>query len=79
VSLAAAMQHLGWRHVIGTLWTVGDDDASEVAESFYRKLIRDGRPVPEASARALHAAVLALRDSDPRRTARWARFVHLGP
>ncbi|WP_199042947.1 CHAT domain-containing protein [Glycomyces salinus] len=77
ISVAAAMQHTGWSHVVGTLWTVNDNAASEVAERFYRRLVRDGRA--DASAHALHDAVLAVREAHPDDTAHWARFVHFGP
>ncbi len=79
MNVAAAMQHVGWPHVIGTLWTVFDGAASSVAEHFYRQVIRDGRADLSASALALHEAVLALRAEAPRDAAYWARFVHLGP
>lgn len=77
ISVAAAMQHAGWSHVIGTLWTVYDGAASEVAERFYRRLIGDGSA--DASAHALYEAVLAAREANPDDTAYWARFVHFGP
>ncbi|GAB3995411.1 hypothetical protein GCM10029992_12580 [Glycomyces albus] len=77
ISVAAAMQHAGWSHVVGTLWTVYDAAASEIAERFYRRLVRDGRA--DASAHALHDAIVAAREANPNDTAYWARFVHFGP
>lgn len=79
VNIAAAMHYTGWRQVIGTLWTVADEAAPVIAANVYAKMTRDGRFDPSNSARALHAAVRALRDADPAHTARWARFIHVGP
>ncbi|MEU6859336.1 CHAT domain-containing protein [Glycomyces sp. NPDC046736] len=79
VNLTAAMHYTGWRHVIGTLWTIADDAAPVIAALVYARLIQGDRIEPEHSARALHAAVSTLRDADPADTTRWARFVHMGP
>lgn len=79
IHLTAAMQHSGWRHVIGTLWNVEDRAAVVVASQVYSRIVRDGVLDPSDSARALHEAVRVLRDEDPADTARWSRFIHSGP
>ncbi|THV36472.1 CHAT domain-containing protein [Glycomyces buryatensis] len=79
MNIAAAMQYVGWPHVVGTLWTIFDGAASLVAGRFYGQVIRDGQVDLSASAFALHEAVRALRAEAPRDAAYWARFVHLGP
>ncbi|MET7426450.1 CHAT domain-containing protein [Dactylosporangium sp. NPDC005555] len=79
ISVASAMHHGGWRHVVGALWPVEDTAAADVAAAVYPPLVRDGRLRPEGGALALHHAVRALRDRQPHRPAAWAPFVHLGP
>ncbi|MGY1673071.1 CHAT domain-containing protein [Geodermatophilus sp. SYSU D00710] len=78
IHLAAAMQLLGYRHVIGTLWTVVDAAAPDVAEVVYERLDSDGRSLGH-TAEALHAAVDALRARHPDRPLLWAPYVHFGP
>jgi hypothetical protein len=40
----AAMQYLGYRHVIATIWTINDSLAPQVADAIYTELTRDGSP-----------------------------------
>jgi CHAT domain-containing protein len=81
ISLTAALHYAGWRHVIGTLWTVWDDAAAEIAQDTYVRLARDGRLDPARAAEALHHAVRGYRHrADHRRQpSRWAPFLHTGP
>ncbi|WP_433393868.1 CHAT domain-containing protein [Micromonospora sp. KLBMP9576] len=72
--LAAAFQAAGYRHVIATLWAAADHVGPQVAADFYGELARAGSP-----ARALHHAVLRLRDDYPDKPSIWASFVHFGP
>ena len=78
IHLAAAMQFLGYRHVIATMWTIADPPAPHVADRFYTKLKRDGRPDPERSAEALHQAIRSLRQAVPANPQLWAPYIHLG-
>ncbi|GAA2163525.1 MULTISPECIES: CHAT domain-containing protein [Glycomyces] len=79
VNLSAALHYSGWRHVIGTLWTVYDDSASQVADDLYRTLVKDDAIDSAETARALHDAMLRIRKEHPNDTAAWARFIHSGP
>lgn len=79
VHLAAALQLVGYRHVIGTLWSVADTHAAAVADQVYATLTEDGRPQAEHAARALRAATAALREQYPDRPELWAAYVHFGP
>ncbi|MGH8878102.1 MAG: CHAT domain-containing protein, partial [Stackebrandtia sp.] len=79
ITVTAAMQHSGWRHVIGTLWTISDSSASRIAEDVYRRIAPGGHLDPTHSARALHDAVRALRRENRDHAAQWARYVHTGP
>jgi CHAT domain-containing protein len=79
INVAAAMQYAGWRHIIGTLWSMWDDAASGIARDVYDTLTAEGRFEPARSAAALHAAVRGLRRRHPLRPSVWAPFVHIGP
>jgi CHAT domain len=89
VSLAAALHYAGWRHVIGTLWSVWDADAARITSGVYQRLI-SGTCQPAGAERslALPAAAEALhhtlreyrrRDGYDREPSRWAPFIHTGP
>jgi len=80
IHLTSAFQLVGYPHVIGTLWTISDSVAVQVATSFY-----SGLGAPEGldlsrSAEALHYAIRTVRDSDNRRTtpSLWASYTHTG-
>jgi CHAT domain-containing protein len=75
-SQTAALQLAGYRHVIGTLWSVADAAAADVV---YRTLTAGNRPSATAAAGALTAAAARLRAKQPDRPDAWAAFVHLGP
>ena len=73
--LAAGLQFIGYRGVIGTMWSVGDKDALSVAMHIYRELFKDGINQASASkaAFALHEAILLLR-SNKVPLARWCHL-----
>ncbi|MFE3760995.1 CHAT domain-containing protein [Streptomyces sp. NPDC059104] len=77
ISVASAFQLCGYRHVIGSLWTVQDDMGPLLAREVYRNL---GAPDGPGPAYALHRAVAALRAhghyDDP---LFWASVIHSGP
>ena len=77
ITLAAALQYTGFRHVIATLWTVGDAYAARVAADVYAELAVDGRIDADRAAGALHRAVRRLRERAM--LSAWTPFVHLGP
>jgi CHAT domain-containing protein len=83
VHLGAAFQLAGYRHVIGTLWTVADRGSAEVVAEIYRAMSCGPDESLEAldverAAIAVHQAVRGLRD---RRVLplRWIPYVHIGP
>jgi CHAT domain-containing protein len=78
IHLAAAMQFLGYQHVIATIWTIFDSPAPAVAEIFYSALTRTGRLDPEQAAEALHQAIRSLYRADPTNPLLWAPYIHLG-
>jgi hypothetical protein len=77
ITLTAALHYAGYRHVIGTLWSVDDQIAAEVTEAVYSDLVTAGVFDPARSARALRRATTELRG----RTAlsAWVPFIHTGP
>lgn len=60
VHLAAGMQMAGYPSVIGTMWSIRDEDVPEVARQVYAGLLKDGRMDASRAARALHEAVVKL-------------------
>ena len=80
--LAAGMLSVGYKSVVGTMWSIGDKDAPEVASAFYERLREDcerGRELHPAY--ALHEATKRLRESKDVGMAgflRWIPFVHFG-
>jgi len=80
VHLAAGLQFLGFRGVIGTMWSVKDEDAFYVAKEVYGQLLGNGASHATASnaAGALHLAVCRLRDEKKVPLAQWVPFIHFG-
>ena len=80
ITLTAALHYTGYRHVIGTLWSVYDTaDITDLIRAVYRRITVDGSLTPEFSAWALHLAVRSLRDKYPDRPRLWTPFTHTGP
>lgn len=78
ITLAAALHYTGYRHVIGTLWSVHDATATYVAEAVYTGLTAGGAFEPGRSASALHAAIQDLRSAG-KPLSQWVPFTHTGP
>lgn len=74
LTLAAAMQVAGFRHVVSTLWPVPDLLARLVAGHFYRELAKGADP-----AASLHAAVRECRDGFGYPVSDYSCFTHHGP
>ncbi|WP_329092693.1 CHAT domain-containing protein [Actinomadura citrea] len=73
IHLASAFQLAGYRHVIGTLWPIGDRHAVDIADLVYTA-VADGGDV----AGAVHAATRQMRDRWPDYPSVWASHVHVG-
>ncbi|YCK39958.1 CHAT domain-containing protein [Actinomadura sp. ATCC 39365] len=80
ITLSSAVHLAGYRHVIGAQWQLEDGTAPDVAARVYRRL-GDGQGGldPSGTARALHEAVLELRERMPYAPLVWALFTHTGP
>ncbi|KAF5311202.1 hypothetical protein D9611_013029 [Ephemerocybe angulata] len=88
VHLAAGMLAAGYRRVVATMWSIGDQDTPAVATDFYQYLLDhrssdiegglDGR----FSANALHHATKQLRlrldDNSDQSLLTWIPYVHFG-
>jgi CHAT domain-containing protein len=80
VHLTGAFHLAGYRHVIGSLWQVGDSAARRLATDFYDRLTAGGTTAPDTgrSAHALREAVRKLRARHPDTPTLWAAHHHTG-
>ena len=79
IHLAAGMLMVGYGSVVGTMWSIRDDDAPIIAKEFYGYIIGEAGGDSAKAAYALHNAVGHLRESsDGHGFARWVPFIHLG-
>lgn len=79
VHVAAALQLVGYPHVIATLWQAMDHVAPEVADTVYETLVgTEGCPDANRAAAALHRAVRKLRERYPHQPDVWAPYIHIG-
>ncbi|KAF6765581.1 CHAT domain-containing protein [Ephemerocybe angulata] len=87
VHLVAGMLAAGYRRVVGTMWSIGDKPAQEVATTFYDYILAHRNDSSAAgfdgtlSAVALHYATQQLRlnlDDSERSLLTWIPFVHFG-
>ncbi|KAH6881194.1 CHAT domain-containing protein [Coprinopsis sp. MPI-PUGE-AT-0042] len=87
VHLAAGMLAAGYRRVVATMWSIGDQNAPDVANDFYSHLFShqeegSGKSVDGSnSAYALHHAIQKLRrrlDNSDNSLLAWAPYVHFG-
>jgi CHAT domain-containing protein len=80
VHLAAGMLNVGYKSVIGTMWSIGDQQATEVAGKFYeamKKQLAAGEELRPAY--ALHEATQHLRRTvKVSEFLRWIPFIHFG-
>ena len=74
IHLASAFHLAGYRHVVGTLWPVGDATTARIGAGFHSAL---DAGTPPAS--ALHQVVRAERARQPLVPSAWAAHVHVGP
>ncbi|KAJ7850336.1 CHAT domain-containing protein [Mycena leptocephala] len=82
VHLTAGMLLAGYRGVVGTMWSIMDNDAPKVAGDVYAHLFTMSPPDSTRAAEALHLAIGRLRDSDGARGtetfSHWVPFIHVG-
>jgi CHAT domain-containing protein len=73
IHLTSAFQLAGYRHVIGTLWPIGDQHAVDIADDIYTTLACTGDV-----AAAVHAATRRQRHRWDMPSV-WASHIHVGP
>ncbi|KAJ7101690.1 CHAT domain-containing protein [Mycena epipterygia] len=79
VHLTAGMLLAGYRGVIGTMWSIMDNDAPKVASDVYAHLFKIFPPDSTRAAEALHLAVQKLRTkSEQKSLFHWVPFIHVG-
>ncbi|KAF8595178.1 hypothetical protein BDV93DRAFT_576264, partial [Ceratobasidium sp. AG-I] len=79
VHLAAGMLIAGYRGVIATMWSIGDEDASLIAGKVYEYLLEEGKPDARRAAVALHKATECLREKfGVKAFAKWVPYIHIG-
>ncbi|KAJ7089150.1 CHAT domain-containing protein [Mycena epipterygia] len=80
VHLAAGMLLAGYRGVIGTMWSIMDNDAPQVAGDVYAHLLETSPPDPTRAAQALHLAIRKLREQPRAKKSflHWVPFIHFG-
>ncbi|KAJ7921301.1 CHAT domain-containing protein [Mycena leptocephala] len=80
VHLAAGMLLAGYRGVIGTMWSIMDNDAPQVAGNVYAHLLKTSPPDLTRAAEALHLAVQKLREQSGEKKSflHWVPFIHFG-
>jgi CHAT domain-containing protein len=77
VHLAAGMLLAGFCGAIGTMWSISDHDAPEVADSVYAHILKDNNPDAKQAAYALHVAIRKLQKRNVSYFS-WVPFIHLG-
>ena len=75
IHLATGCQVAGYRHVIATLWPIGDRAAVQITKDVYASMTAGGARV---AASALHSAIVRRRDLDDSRPSNWAAHTHTG-
>ncbi|KAE9398713.1 hypothetical protein BT96DRAFT_821597 [Gymnopus androsaceus JB14] len=78
VHLAAGMLSAGYRSVIGTMWSISDSYAPQVANDVYGFLLKDGKNDITCTAEALHYAVKNLQENHKVPFDKWVPFIHVG-
>jgi CHAT domain-containing protein len=77
IHIAAGMLFAGYGGVVGTMWSISDQHAPDVARDIYEQLFRNGtRPDYREAARAVHGAIGRLRERASFAT--WIPFIHVG-
>ncbi|GAA2809663.1 CHAT domain-containing protein [Saccharopolyspora taberi] len=79
VNLAESLGFAGYNHVVGTLWEVDEDVATEVHAEVYETVFGAEDGGTDHSAYALHEAARRLRHQAPDNPERWSAHVHVGP
>lgn len=77
ISIAAALHHAGFRHVIGSLWDLSQDFAAEIFPRLYAPLAMDSQLESSEIPRVLSELIRDIRAHVP--THLWSPLIHIGP
>lgn len=77
VHLTSGFQLAGYRHVIGTLWTINDRVAVKISAITYDAMTGD-KPDPGLAPFAVHRAAREIRRQFPLVPSLWASHIHAG-
>lgn len=77
IHLAGGFMAAGFKGVIGTLWSMADDDAPMVTEEVYKAMITDESVDITKAAEGLNRAVRRMREKNYP-PYRWMPFIHVG-
>jgi CHAT domain-containing protein len=80
IHLVSGFQVAGFPHVVGSMWPSVDQICAEMARVFYEQVcqVDEGVLVQGSVARALHAAVVYIRQRWWLEPLAWAQYVHYG-
>jgi CHAT domain-containing protein len=78
VHLTAGMLLAGYRGVIGTMWSIMDNDAPTVVDAVYAHLFKESNPDFTQAAFALHEAVKKICDVEKKSFFSWVPYIHVG-
>lgn len=81
IHIANSFQQVGFRHVVGGLWTAEDEVCQKIARAFYVRLFEGEEDEWDGASRvaeALHFAVSSVREEDCDFPLLWAPFVVFG-
>jgi CHAT domain-containing protein len=78
VHLTAGMLSAGYHGVIGTMWSIMDNDAPTVADVVYAHLLKQPNPDVTQAAFALHEAIKKLCDVEKKSFFSWVPYIHVG-
>lgn len=79
ITLTSAMHYAGFRHVVGTLWSIAQGTSNDVFKQVYSSLVEGDLFEPRNAAKALSDAVRQLSREHPYEPHGWASLVHVGP
>ena len=79
ITLASALHYAGYRHVVASLWSLGDSTATAMFRAFYARLSLSGQFAYWDAAVALGAEIRRLKAAHPGAPHLWASLIHVGP
>jgi CHAT domain-containing protein len=76
VHISAGMLLAGYRGVVGTMWSIPDDNTPEMVEEFYKLMLANDKHDPRTAAQSLWEATKKMQGK--MKLEQWVPFIHLG-